>query len=194
MQEQVSAECKRRKILRSQRHVAQDRDRKCCLRFGERTKLGLLVSPHLCPEPVGQPVQAPQNGGVIELPQGAFVLAGQPEERRRHFADKALEFGEHLSVDFHPLVRNLNERFAKIVIEGVFFTVDAVETPTQDTLEVVGRDQIGERQDGGRLVPLSTKAVTAAWIWSRRSRSVRGANARGRASAAKGSETPHQDR
>ena len=50
-------------------------------------------------------------------------------------------------------MRNPNERFAEIEIEGVFFTADAIEPPAQDALEVVGRDQIGERPDGGWLYP-----------------------------------------
>ena len=42
------------------------------------------------------------------------------------------------------------------------------------------------------VVPNSTKAVTAAWSWSRSNRNVRGDKARGRVSVANGSETAHQ--
>ena len=45
------------------------------------------------------------------------------------------------------------------------------------------RSAIERMADG--FIPDSTKAVTAAWIWSRRSRSDRGAKARRRASAQK---------
>src|SRR6516164_10493100 len=40
--------------------------------------------------------------------------------------------------------------------------------------------------------PLSIRAVTALWIWSRRSLRVLGARGRGRASAAKASAAVHQ--
>ena len=151
--EQMRVKFKRREILQPQRHVAQDCDRECRLRFGERAEVRLAVPPRFCPEPLRQRIQAAQNGGVIELPQGPLVLVRQPHDRRRHFADEAFELGEDLSVNLHPLMRNLNERFAELEIEGVFCAADAIEAPTQDALEVIGRDQIGERPDGGRPYP-----------------------------------------
>ena len=63
------------------------------------------------------------------------------------------EEGEVLLIDTDPLVRHLNERLAEGEIEGIFFTGDAIKALAQNALEVLRRDQIGERADGGRLDP-----------------------------------------
>ena len=101
----------------------------------------------------GREYKRRKTAGSSNCRSARLFLSVSAHDRRRHFADKALEFGEDLSVNLHPLMRNLNERFAEGEIEGVFFAADAVEAPAQDALEVVGRDQIGERPDGGWLYP-----------------------------------------
>ena len=50
-------------------------------------------------------------------------------------------------------MRDLDECAAEGEVEGVLGTADALKTPAQDAFEVVRRDQIGERPNGGGLYP-----------------------------------------
>jgi hypothetical protein len=87
-----------------------------------------------------------------------------------------------LLIDMDPFVRDLEQRVSETAVESVASLTDTIDTLTEDAFEVIGRDQIGERANGGRLDPGVHRAVTAAWIWSRRSRTERGARGRTRAS------------
>jgi hypothetical protein len=74
MHEQMNIKCKRCQILQSQRHIAEDANREGRLRLGERAEVGFFLPPRFDPEPLGQRIQATQNGGIIELPQRPLVL------------------------------------------------------------------------------------------------------------------------
>ena len=71
---------------------------------------------------------------------------------------------ERRGVDLRPFPGDLDQRFGEIPVEAVLLLADASMALAQNAAKVIQRDQIAEAVIDAGATPLSTSAVTAAWI------------------------------
>ena len=132
--------------------------------FANVRKLGLLSRLTSAHSLSGKLNQSAESVWIVKLPQKTFVFLCEARGRHRHLANQPLKFGENRRINLDPFARDLKQHVGKQVIENVFAAVHHLQPLAQNALEVVGRNEIGERMEGAWIRAEFTKAVTAAWI------------------------------
>jgi hypothetical protein len=90
-----------------------------------------------------------QDLRVVELAQRILVLGGQSRCRGRKLLDEAPQFRGRRFVDLGPLISDRHQRTSEVLVEYIFLRCVHLVAVTQNALEVLRRDEIGERGDAG---------------------------------------------